>query len=95
MKNIFIILALIGLLSACDDQPRQPRKKARIIKVLETGEKAPIINAEHYSLGDTIIVYFTHVGDTNHWKLDENWIKFEGLSQQEMGLPRYYKAILQ
>lgn len=94
MKHILIILALIGLLTACESQS-QPRKKTKTIRIVETNEKANIIDAEHYSSNDTVIVYYTHVGTENHWKLDQNWLSFNELSHQEPGFPRYYKAVIQ
>ncbi len=95
MKTIILGLLLTGLvfLTACESQ--SGKLQSNRVKILQTGEKAAIIGKlALYNVGDTVIIKYSHVGDVDRWVLDENWLEFEGLSYQDTGFPRYYKAIV-
>ena len=81
MKNLLIILLLA--LGACSD--------AKKVTILETKEKAFVPYLETYDFNDTVVVYY----NGSSWKLDENWIKFEGnVFKSTIGYHDYYKAVV-
>lgn len=65
MKNLFILLLLLAL-GACE---------SRVVKVLSTNEKVTISDdgIGNYEIGDTVVIIYNR-----KWKLDQNWIQFEG-----------------
>jgi major membrane immunogen (membrane-anchored lipoprotein) len=67
MKNLIFILLLA--LGACSNN-------TKTVQILETGEKTKIENLDDYTVNDTIVVRV----DKGNWILDNNWIKFDGLS---------------
>jgi hypothetical protein len=79
-----VVLLLILTLSSCGND-------YQTAKILSTGEKAQILRATQYSIGDTIVVQYDGIS----WELDANWVEFEGNSIMfPNSRTRFYKAVI-
>jgi len=85
MKNLtlFLFLLLSFVLTSCGGN-------SITIKVLQTNEKAVVVNPDNmYVIGDTINVFFD--GSQDKWKIDKFWIKTE-YNQISTSHQIFYKA---